>query len=101
MTNLDSSKLKEIADDNFKIDENGKKVLPHGKNHREKGRNYLLRAISPFPTAFSKDLHSRHVDRNQGLLGKGFTLSLLMTAQEAFMDNVDLDQTAQNVQSDL
>ena len=30
-----------------------------------------------------------------------FTLSLLMTTQEAFVDSVDQDQTAQNVQSDL
>ena len=29
------------------------------------------------------------------------TLSLLMTAQEPFVDSVDQDQTAQNVQSDL
>ena len=28
-------------------------------------------------------------------------LPLLMKAQEAFVDNVDQDQTAQNVQSDL
>ena len=29
------------------------------------------------------------------------TLSLLMTTQEDFLDSVDQDQTAQNVQSDL
>ena len=29
------------------------------------------------------------------------TLSLLVTTQEAFVDSVDQDQTAQNVQSDL
>ena len=29
------------------------------------------------------------------------TLFLLMTTQEAFVDSVDQDQTAQNVQSDL
>ena len=31
----------------------------------------------------------------------GLTLSLLMTTPEAFVDSVDQDQTAQNVQSDL
>ena len=31
----------------------------------------------------------------------GLTLSLLMTTQKAFVDSVDQDQTAQNVQSDL
>ena len=29
------------------------------------------------------------------------TLSLLLMTQEAFVDSVDQDQTAQNVQSDL
>ena len=29
------------------------------------------------------------------------TFSLLMTAQEAFVDSIDQDQTARNVQSDL
>ena len=32
---------------------------------------------------------------------KKLTLSSLMMTQEAFVDNVDQDQTAQNVQSDL
>ena len=31
----------------------------------------------------------------------GLTFFLLMTTQEAFVDSVDQDQTAQNVQSDL
>ena len=37
------------------------------------------------------------------MLGKGnaLTLSYLMTTQEAFVDRVDQDQTAQKVQSDL
>ena len=37
---LDSSKLKEFADDNFRFDKNGRKLSK--------------RAISPFPTVFSK-----------------------------------------------
>ena len=32
---------------------------------------------------------------------KELTFSLPMTTQEAFVDSVDQDQTAQNVQSDL
>ena len=51
---LDSSKLKELADDNFKFDENGKKVLQTGRKHCGKRRNCSLRAISPFPTVFCK-----------------------------------------------
>ena len=32
-----------------------------GRKHCGKSRNCLLRAISPFPTIFSKDLYCRHV----------------------------------------
>ena len=58
---LDSSKLKEFADDNFTFDENGEKkkktVLEKDRKHCWKRRNCSLRAISPFPTVFSKGLY--------------------------------------------
>ena len=41
-----------------------------GRNYSGKRRNCSLRAISPFPTVFSKDLYRRHV-KKQGLFGKG------------------------------
>ena len=53
---LDSSKLKEFADDNFKFNENDRKSIQMGRKHCGKRRNCSLRAISPFPTMFSKDL---------------------------------------------
>ena len=37
------------------------KVLQKTRNHCRKRRNCSLRAISPFPTVFSKDLYCRHV----------------------------------------
>ena len=37
------------------------KVLPTSRKHCGKRRNCSLRAISPFPTVFSKDLHCRQV----------------------------------------
>ena len=49
---LDSSKLKEFADDNFTFDEM-KAVEMSGKECGKRG-NCSLRAISPFPTVFSK-----------------------------------------------
>ena len=49
--NLDPSKLKEFADNNFKFNENGRKF----SKHCGKRRNCLLWAISPFPTVFSKN----------------------------------------------
>ena len=49
-----SSKLKELADNNFKFDKNGSKLSKWVKK---------LRAISPFPTVFSKGLFPRGVKR--------------------------------------
>ena len=46
------------------------KVLHKVKEHCGKRRNCSWRAISPFPTAFSKDLHCKQV-KNKGLFGKG------------------------------
>ena len=46
---LDSSKLKEFADDNFKLDKNGRKFTKWVENTVGKRRNCSLRAISPFP----------------------------------------------------
>ena len=40
-------------------------------------------------------------DQFNTLFNRLLTISLLMTTQEAFVDSVDQDQTAQNVQSDL
>ena len=63
---LDSSKLKAFADHNFKVDENGRKFSKWVQKYCGKRRNGSLRAISPFPTVFSKDSF-----RHQGLFGKG------------------------------
>ena len=58
---LDATKLKEFADDNFKFDENGTKFSKRLENTVGKEKNCSLRAISPFPTVFSKALYCRHV----------------------------------------
>ena len=67
---LDSSKLKEVADDNFKFDGNSRKFSKWVEKHGGKRRNCSLRSISPFPTVFSKDLYCRHV-KTRACLGKG------------------------------
>ena len=41
-----------------------------GRKHCGKSRNCSLRAISPFPTVFSKDLYCRH-PKTRACLGKG------------------------------
>ena len=40
-------------------------------------------------------------DINEEMLKMALTLSLLISTQELFVDSVDQDQTAQNMQSDL
>ena len=67
---LDSSKLKEVADNNFEYDKNAGKFTKKGRKHCGKRRNCSLRAISPFPTVFSKDLHCRYV-KTRTCFGKG------------------------------
>ena len=69
LTILDAFKLKEIADDNFKFDVNGRKF----SNTVEKAarrRNCSLQAISPFPTVFSNDLYCRNV-KTRVCMGNG------------------------------
>ena len=59
---LDSSKLKEVADDNFKFDEHGRKFSKQVENTVGKGE------IAPFPSVFKRlVLQTR---KNQGLFGK-------------------------------
>ena len=65
---LDSSKLKELADNNFIFCKKCQKVLQKGRKHCGKRINCSLRAISPFLTVFTKELHTC---KNQGLFGKG------------------------------
>ena len=62
-TNLDSSKLKEFADDSLELDENSRKFSKQVENTVGKGE--IAR-----PSVFSKDLYCRHV-KNRACLGKG------------------------------
>ena len=80
---LDFSTLKELADNNFKFDENGRKSIPMGRKHCGKMRNCSLRAITPFPTVLSKDLYCRHV-KTRACLGKGYIILLCDAKQNSF-----------------
>ena len=51
---LDSSKLKEFADDKFKFDENGKKVLKVVENTVEKEEIACYEQFLLFPQCFRK-----------------------------------------------
>ena len=62
--------MKGFADDNFESDENGRRFFKRVENYGKR-RNCSLRAISPFPAVFSKDLYCRHV-KTRACLGKGW-----------------------------
>ena len=54
MTILDSSKLKEFADNNFKFDENGKKLSKRVENTVGKGEIARYEQFLLFPQCFQK-----------------------------------------------
>ena len=53
-TNLDASKLKEVADDNFKFDENGRKLNKQVENTVGKGEIARYEQFLLFPQCFQK-----------------------------------------------
>ena len=63
MTNFRLSQIEEFADDNFIFDKNGRKLSKWVENTVGKRRNCSLRAISPFPTVFSKGLFPKGIKR--------------------------------------
>ena len=66
---LDCSKLKEFADNNFKFDENGRKLSKGVANTVGKGEIACDEQFLLFPV-FSKDLCCRHI-KTRACLGKG------------------------------
>ena len=72
---LDSSKLREFADNNFIFDENGRKFTKRVENTVGKGEIARYEEFFLFPLCFQKDLYCRR--ENQGLFGKGLNISLL------------------------
>ena len=69
MTILQSSKLKEFADDNLEFDESGGKFSKLLENTVGKGEIARYEQLLLFPV-FSKDLYCRHV-KTRACLGKG------------------------------
>ena len=53
---LDRTKVKDIVDDDFKFDENGREFSERVENTHDGKRCCSLRAIAPFPAVFSKFL---------------------------------------------
>ena len=66
---LDTSKLKDFADDNFRFEENGRQFSKWVENTVEKGEIARYKQFLLF-LVFSKDLNYRHV-KIRACLGKG------------------------------
>ena len=66
---LDSSILKEFADDNFNFDENGRKFLKWVENIVGKGELLILSNFSFLHSVFKR--LTLQTCKNQGLFGKG------------------------------
>ena len=67
---LGQTKLKEFADDNFKLDENGRKFSKRVENTKGKGEIAHYEQFLLFPQCFQKDLYCRHL-QYRACLGKG------------------------------
>ena len=66
---LDSSKLKEFADDNSKFDENGRKFFKRLENSVGEGEIAHYEQFLLFPQCFQRLILQTR--KNQGLFGKG------------------------------
>ena len=73
MTNYRLFQIERVCRRQFQIRYQWQKVLKTDRIHCGKTRNCSLRAISPFPTEFSKHLYYRHV-KTRACLGKGLEL---------------------------
>ena len=66
---LDSSNLKEFADNNFKFLENGKGLCERIEKTGGKGEIARYKQFLLFPTVFLKDLYCKHI-KTLGLVWK-------------------------------
>ena len=72
-TNFRLFQIDRLCRRQFKIWRKWQKVIPAGEKHCGKGRNCLLRAISLFPTVFSKGFFPRGVKRRR-CVGMGWRI---------------------------
>ena len=73
-TNLNSSKLKEFADNNFEFDENGRKFSKTVENTVGKGEIARYEKFLLFSQFFLKDLYCRHI-KTWVRMAKGKTMN--------------------------
>ena len=100
MTILDSSKLKEFANNNFKSDEKSWKVLQRVESlTRGKGEISLLEQFLHFQ-CFLKDLYCRHV-KSRACLEKGYVLTFSCSLTIEFHRRIFLIFSPSTTQSRL
>ena len=96
---LDSSKLKEFADNNFKFHENERKLSKQVENTVGKGEITHYEQFLLFPQCFQRLVSQG--PQKVTLCVNGLTLSLVVTTRKTLVDSVYQDQTPQYEQSDL
>ena len=95
-THLDSSKLKEFADDNFKFDENGRKFSKWEKTMWEMEKLLVTRNLSFCHSVFKSFLIQRR--KNQGLFGKGLSsLQAIILFPQCFQKTYSLLWSRKNL----
>ena len=67
---LYSSKIRDFANNNFTLDENGRGLFKREENTEGKGEIAHYEQFLLFPTEFSKDLYCRHIE-TMACLGNG------------------------------
>ena len=68
---LDHSKFKAFADDNFELDENGRKISKWLENTVGKGEIARYEQFLLFPQCFQKTCTAEHI-KTRACLGKGY-----------------------------
>ena len=82
-TNFRLFQVEKVCRRHFYVMRKWQKVHKKGRKHCGKRRNCSLRAISPFPTVFSKRLYYRHV-KHKGLFGKELKIKMSITCFSSY-----------------
>ena len=86
MTNfIDSSKLKDFADDNFKFDKNGRKIFEWWKTLWEKKKLLVTSKFLLFPQCFQRLVLQKR--KNLGLFGKGLKSTTIFYLRENYLES--------------
>ena len=92
---LDSPKLKEFADNNFRIDENGKKSSKRAENMVGKGEIACCKQFLLFPQCFQKTCAT-----DMGLFGEGLTSQYEVLSIKRYEALENIERAGENAAQD-